>query len=106
MIRIEFFSKGDCLTGFHLSGHAGYAACGADIVCAAVSSAAYMTANTVTEILSLDPEIEVAEGDLLLKLKTITEADKAADIMNGFRLHTEELQSQYPDFINVIITEV
>ena len=106
MIRIVFFRKGSRLTGFHLSGHAGYAACGADIVCAAVSSAAYMTANTVTEILHLEPEIKVADGDMQLKLKTITDADKAADILNGFRLHTEELREQYPDFINVTITEV
>ena len=106
MIRIVFFSKGNRINGFHLSGHSGYAECGADIVCAAVSSAAYMTANTITEILHLEPEIKVADGDMQLKLKTITDADKAADILNGFRLHTEELREQYPDFINVTITEV
>jgi uncharacterized protein YsxB (DUF464 family) len=106
MIRVVFFSKADRITGFHLSGHAGYAESGEDIVCAAVSSAAYMTANTVTEILHLAPEISVDNGEMRLMLKDMTEADRAADLMSGFRLHMEELREQYPDFINVTITEV
>ena len=36
----------------------------------------------------------------------MTDADRAADILNGFRLHIAGLQEQYPDFINIIITEV
>ena len=106
MIHIALFSSGDKLTGFHIMGHSGYSEYGSDIVCSAVSSAAYMTANTVTDVLGLDPELEADEGDMLLRFKTMADADKAADIMNGFRLHMTGLQEQYPDFINIINTEV
>ena len=106
MIRITFFGSAGVLTGFRVSGHSGYAESGRDIVCAAVSSAAYMTANTVTEILGIDPELTADDGDMLLKVRKKTDADRAADILNGFRLHITELQEQYPDFIHVTNTEV
>lgn len=106
MILISFFSSDSKLTGFHITGHSDYSEEGSDIVCAAVSSAAYMTANTITEILGLEPVLEVADGDMLLRSRTLSDADKAVDILNGFRLHTEGLQEQYPEFIHVTITEV
>ena len=106
MIRIALFSRDGKLAGFRISGHSGYSESGCDIVCAAVSSAAYMTANTVTDVLGLDPELSIDDGDMLLKLKTMTDADRASDILEGFRLHIEGLQGQYPKFINIIITEV
>ena len=106
MIRIAFFGSGDKLTGFHITGHSGYSEAGSDIVCAAISSAAYMTANTVTDILGLSPEISVDDGDMLLKLRTASDADRAADILSGFRLHIVGLQEQYPEFIELTTTEV
>ena len=105
MIHIVLFS-GEKPMGFRVTGHSGYSDAGSDIVCAAVSSAAYMTANTVTEILGLSPELSVSDGDLLLRFKTMTDADRAEDIMNGFCLHIKELREQYPEFIKVTITEV
>ena len=51
MIRADFFANADgALLGFSVLGHSGLAQEGEDILCAAVSSAAYMTANTVLEI--------------------------------------------------------
>ena len=105
MIHAAFFSSGGQLTGFRISGHSDYSEQGSDIVCAAVSSAAYMTANTVTEILALEPALEVGEGDMLLKLSA-DDADRAADILRGLRLHIEGLQEQFPQFIHLTITEV
>ena len=44
MIRAEFFADAQgTLLGFSVTGHAGLAESGEDILCAAVSSAAYMT---------------------------------------------------------------
>lgn len=106
MIHIVFFSGGERLTGFHITGHSDYSEAGSDIVCAAVSSAAYLTANTVTDVLHLSPRLEVDDGDMLLKLRTISDADRAYDILDGFRLHIEGLREQYPDHLTVTITEV
>jgi len=106
MINIVFLRSGDKLTGYRVSGHSDYAEQGSDIICAAVSSAAYMTANTVTDVLNLSPELNVSDGEMLLELKTMDQAAAADDILSGFWLHITELQKQYPDFIHVNNTEV
>ena len=49
------FHFGENGISFTVKGHSGSANAGEDIVCAAVSSAVYMAANTVTEILGLSP---------------------------------------------------
>ena len=105
MIHIVLFG-GVKPVGFRITGHSGYSDEGSDIVCAAVSSAAYMTANTVTDVLGLSPELRVDDGDMLLRLKTMTDADRAGDILNGFCLHIKELREQYPEFIDLTTTEV
>ena len=99
-MRATFFRRGDRITGFDLDGHCGGVA-GRDIVCAAVSSAAYMTANTLTEICGLDPELSEADGKLHLRLAE-GETARAADVMNGFYLHLQGLRDQYPTQIQVI----
>ena len=104
MIRVRFHTAGDKLIGFTLDGHAGWGASGQDIVCAAVSSAAYMTANTVTEILGATANITVDDGYMDVRL-----TDKIADcqdILSGFRLHLEALQEQYPKRVHLMNTEV
>ena len=104
MIRVRFHTADDAIVGFSLSGHAGWGANGQDIVCAAVSSAAYMTANTVTEILGATANITVDDGYMDVRL-----TDKIADcqdILSGFRLHLEALQEQYPKRVHLMNTEV
>lgn len=46
MIVAEFFRKNGEITGFKVSGHAGYDESGRDIVCAGVSSAVMMTGKS------------------------------------------------------------
>ena len=83
-----------------MSGHSGSAEKGKDIVCSAVSSPSIMVANTITEIMCLHPEISEKDGLLSLSLD-IREAQTAADLLNGFKLHLTELSKQYPEFILV-----
>lgn len=100
MIRITFYGD-EMIYGFKVSGHAGMDDPGRDIICASISSAAYMTVNTVTDILFAEPEELAAEdGEMILKLN-LKDADKCRDILNGFRLHVVELSKQYPEFIKV-----
>ncbi len=105
MIKIRFITQGDTILGFDLKGHAGYGEHGQDIVCAAVSSAAYMAVNTLTDILNLTPEISVSEGMMSVKL-TSDQALRASDIMQGLKLHLTELSKQYPNNITSLFTEV
>lgn len=104
MIRVRYKATGDLLIGFTLSGHAGAGDHGQDIVCAAVSSAAYMTANTVTEIIGAAASITVDDGYMDM---TITDnLNDCQNVLSGFRLHLQALQEQYPTRIQQLIMEV
>ncbi len=105
MIKVSFALSNDFITGFTLEGHSGAGSEGNDIVCAAVSSAAYMTVNTITDILGLNPDIEVYDGFMAIKLSS-AEFKKAQDILCGFRLHLTALSEQYQENITVKISEV
>ena len=100
MIRAEF----DIRTGsFTIKGLSGSAESGQDIIWAAVSAAAYMAVNTITEILGEEVEADVDDGYMKISLCGNNKA--ATDILRGLELHISELSKDYPDFIK-IITEV
>ena len=101
MIRASFRIRPDSAE-FTVKGHSGSAEAGSDIVCAAVSSAVYMAANTVTEILGVQAQAEVKDGYLRF---SCSGSQAASDVIRGLLLHLEELACQYPDRIKVT-TEV
>lgn len=101
MIQAEFYTRESLISGFSISGHALFADAGEDIVCAAVSSAAYMAANTLTEILGLRPQIELQEGRMTIVLRTPDEITRAQEILKGLELHITQLASDYPNHIAV-----
>lgn len=104
MIRIVYREQAGQLCGFRISGHAGAGTAGNDIVCAAVSSAAYMTANTITDILCQPAAITVEEG--LMELTVTGDIARCQDILSGFRLHMQAMQDQYPQRVQLTNTEV
>ena len=93
--------KNGRLCGFELEGHSGAGEAGSDIVCAAVSSAAYLTANTVTDICHCRAEVWDSDGHMLVKVKD-ADTERCQDILKGFRLHMEELEQQYPEHIQIV----
>ncbi len=105
MIKVEFFGT-ELLYGFHITGHSDMNPGGPEIICAAVSSAAYMTANTITDVIGSNPEQSVSDGDMYLKLQTETEALRCRDILDGMRLHLSSLSEQYPKYIKLTYSEV
>lgn len=104
MIKIKFYKADENLIGFEASGHSMSAPKGEDLICAFVSSACLMTANTVTEITGAEAEACADDGYMKLEIKN--SAGSAQDILNGLKLHLTELQKDYPENINVIISEV
>lgn len=105
MITVEFFGDKP-IYGFHITGHSDANPDGPEVICAGVSSAAYMTANTITEVIGLNPELVVKDGDMLLKLKTEQEAIRCGEILQGLRLHLSSLEEQYPKYIKLTYSEV
>ncbi len=105
MITVTFYKSADLIYGFKVSGHSDYSDEGNDIVCAAVSSATFMTANTITEIQHI--KADVTDGDGLINLTMPPdEADKASDVLSGFELHLTALSEQYKKYIKVKYSEV
>ena len=105
MITVRFFGK-QPIYGFHITGHSDANPGGPEVICAGVSSAAYMTANLITEVIGLSPELSAKDGDMLLKLKTEQEAIRCEDILQGLRLHLSSLAEQYPKYIKLSYSEV
>ena len=100
MIRVRFHTANDTIVGFTLSGHAGAGAHGQDIVCAAVSSAAYMAANTITEIEKAHADIDLDNGKLTF---IITDGctDGCITILEGLKLHLSELEKQNNGYLTI-----
>ncbi|MGN0550374.1 MAG: ribosomal-processing cysteine protease Prp [Acutalibacteraceae bacterium] len=106
MISVIFYNteNGDLL-GFRIKGHSGYAEEGSDVICAAVSSAAQMTANTVTDVLNVFAEVVMKDAQLSLRIFQ-KDAKTCRDVLMGLKLHLCLLEEQYPDYISVNYTEV
>lgn len=101
MIRAAFTIRGDTAE-FTVKGHSGAGEQGTDIICAAVSSAAYMTVNTITEILGVAAEAEDRDGYMHFRSNG---SKPAADIVKGLQLHLAQLAQQYPAFVTITTEE-
>lgn len=106
MISVNFFSASDSdakLAGFRVSGHTGIQ--GESIVCAAVSSACYMAANTITDVLMIDADVSLRDGFMKF-LVDKQNINKVQAILQGLQMHLEQLAEQYPNKIRIQISEV
>ena len=105
MIKVEFFGT-ELIYGFHIMGHSEMNPEGPEILCAAVSSAAYMTANAITEVIGLKPVLLNRDGNMYLKVKTEQEAKTCRVLFDGLRLHLSEIAQDYPKYLKVKYSEV
>ena len=96
MTTAKFLFSDDTVISFEVSGHSGAGEYGSDIVCSAVSSAIYMAANTIIEIMKLNPEAEVRDGYFKFTMN-VDDARKSKTITDGMYIHLSELQGQYPN---------
>lgn len=109
MIKARFFNNKGCCFGFEISGHAGYAEKGHDIVCASVSSAVQMACNTITEIIGAGAYVGRENDKISLRLLRGNEKSKADDaevVFKGLRLHLSILKSQFDGTIRIEDSEV
>ncbi len=100
MIRFKFVRSGKSTVGFECSGHAGFAQAGQDIVCAAVSSSAYLAANTITDSFNVKAKAQVDDGYMLFEL--LEESPEAHKVLDGLEAHIRSLAQDYPRSIKVI----
>lgn len=105
MIRVRFDREQGALAGVSVTGHAGYADRGEDIVCAAVTSAVQLTANGITEILGIPMPVTVREN--LVEYHLPKPGDQQAiAFLEALKLHLEIISRDYEKTIQITVTEV
>ena len=104
MIRAEIFQSKKQFRGFRVTGHAGYAESGQDIVCAAVTSACMLAANIITDGFRISAKAG-AEDNVMLCI-----ADNADERVNAvvdmLVQQLEMIRDEYPGTINISYSEV
>ncbi|MBE7022451.1 MAG: ribosomal-processing cysteine protease Prp [Ruminococcaceae bacterium] len=105
MISVDFFrNKENKLVRFRLSGHAGYAESGADIVCAAATTAAMTAVNGLTDIaaIRLTPEVSPGYIDCALPEGLSERERRDADVLlESMVLTFLNLAEQYAAYISI-----
>jgi len=101
MICASFRIRDDVVS-YEIKGHSGYAEEGSDIICATVSSAAYLTANTLCEIFGQKIKTKVRDGYMFLE---VASGEIATGLVKGLQLHLGQLAEDYPDFIKITTEE-
>ena len=105
MTKCEFFTEGDRITGFSVSGHSGYAESGSDIVCAAISAVVAMTEATINDICGAKAKVRVKDEQARITLTlpaTCDEEDSVQAVLAGLLLYLCNLRDEYPDHIEVL----
>ena len=110
MTTITFYSQGSRVTGFEVKGHSGYAEAGADIVCAAITSAVRLAEATVNDVLGLAATVKVRESDASISLHLPgslgqTEECTCQALLTGMMGYISQLHDEYPENIEVLEAE-
>ncbi len=102
MTSVKFLADKNGLYGFEISGHS-TKDCDDEVgktVCAAVSSAAYMAANTITEIIGDTADARVSDGEMYFEVNN--PSDAGVKVLMGLQLHLTELSMQYSNNIKIL----
>ena len=108
MINIKFVREHNKLVSFDISGHAGYADSGYDIICSAVSAISYTIANGITEVLSIEAPYEIHDGFLNMDIGVCSSVDieKSQVLLETMLLGFQSMKVNYGDYINLTVEEV
>ena len=105
MIRCEFFTEDERITGFTVSGHSGYEESGKDIVCAYVTAVVTMAEATINDVCGAKAKVRVKDEQARITLTlpaSCDEEDTVQAVLAGMMVTLLSLQEDYPDFIEVL----
>ena len=105
MTKCEFFTEGERITGFSVSGHSGYAEAGEDVVCAAVSAVVTMAEATINDVCGAKAKVRVRDDQARITLTlpvSCDEEDTVQAVLAGMMLTLMQMRDDYPDFIDVL----
>ena len=110
MTTAAFQLEGRRIVGFTIEGHSAYAEAGADIVCAAITSAVRLAECAFNEVLGLGAAVKVREKDASVSLKLpggLNEQNEALcqTLMTALMVYLTELHEEYPEHVTVMEAE-
>ncbi|MFZ5974337.1 MAG: ribosomal-processing cysteine protease Prp [Bacillota bacterium] len=109
MTTAIIFRDAQGITGFEISGHAGYDEEGSDIVCSAVSAVAQTMVIGLKETLLLEAQVHMEDGKLSCMLPGLLAKQarvNASILFETMRLGLNNIAEQYPEHVQVIEKEV
>ncbi|MDR3179062.1 MAG: ribosomal-processing cysteine protease Prp [Oscillospiraceae bacterium] len=103
IIVAKLLIKDNMFLGFDVNGHSEHSEPGEyDIVCAAVSSAACMAANTITGVLLVKAHVSLEKNNGALYFRALSGDLKAThDVLKGFEIHLLEIAKEYSNSLLV-----
>jgi hypothetical protein len=107
MTTVSFHMEEGRITAFAVSGHSGYAEEGADIVCAAITSAVRLVECTLNEVLGLGAAVKVDEVSTEIHLHIPGGLSSSTDatcqtVLTGLMVYLTELRDEFPDYMTVL----
>lgn len=104
MIQAKIVKSGKEIEGFRISGHAGYAPSGQDIVCAAVSFLSITVVNSLEKQLGAEGSVQSEDGYLSYQLPEGLSQEQrqvAQIILRTLVTGLQNLQETYPKYISI-----
>lgn len=105
MIKAQiFYQDKQRIAQFRISGHAGYAPAGQDIVCAAVSFLATTVINSIEQLTGKVGVIECEDGFLSYQLPTEMSEEEMATAQVALQMLAiglKDLKTEYPKYISI-----
>lgn len=104
MIQIQIVKSGTNIAGFQISGHAGYAPSGQDIVCAAASFLAITVINSLEVQLGVEGIVKSRDGFLYYRLPAGLQQEQqhtAQIILQTLVIGFQNLKEEYPKYISI-----
>ena len=108
MFKITAFQRADgSYAGFEAFDHASYEEEGHDIVCSAVSALVFNCINSIDTFTDADYQCDTDEKDarILFHLNGTTEKN-AQLLISSLLLGIQNIEEEYPDYVDLIIKEV
>ena len=107
MIRGSWQLAGGRIQGFRVTGHAGYAEHGQDVVCAAISALAQTAVIALERLTDCEVTAQIREGHLECTVHGGAPVDSVAwVILESIRLGMEDIAALYPDNVRIEKQEV
>ena len=103
MITVKLYrSENNFYKGFEVSGHAGYAPSGSDIICSAISALAHTAIASLKELTGYDVRYDIRENEgymkcFIMEVPTLNDNDKikAEVIIKSFYIGCRQISDSY-----------